>query len=296
MRVFTGGSCLLHRPGPGHPEQPLRLATVLDALRAEPGVELVESPEASLAPLLACHDREYLERAAALSAGGGGELGTDTPLSTDSWRATLAAAGAALAGLGHALAGHGDAFAAIRPPGHHALRARAMGFCVVNHAAVLAVEALRRGRDRVLIVDWDVHHGNGTQALVERDPAIRFVSMHQWPWYPGTGAVDERGVGNCFNLPMPPGLPASRYVETLWQGVERATAGWAPDLVVVSAGYDGMLGDPLGGFTLEAADYVTWVGRLRERFAGVPLVALLEGGYAPARLAEGVLATVRAMG
>jgi acetoin utilization deacetylase AcuC-like enzyme len=170
-----------------------------------------------------------------------------------------------------------------------------MGFCIVNHVAVLACEALRRGHKRVLIIDWDVHHGNGTQALVEHDAAIRFVSLHQWPWYPGTGAVDERGVGNCFNLPMSQGLPAATYIESLWRGIERATDGWRPEVILVSAGYDAMLGDPLGGFTLEPTDYVTWVDRLRDRFIDVPMVALMEGGYTPARLADGVVATVRAM-
>ena len=295
MRVFSSRSCLAHRPGPGHPEQPLRLATVLELLRTTPGVELVEATPAPLDLILACHDRAYLDRAVAMSAAGGGELGTDTTLSRDSWPATIAATGAALAALEHGLAGAGHAFAAIRPPGHHALRHRAMGFCVVNHVAVLAREALRRGRHRVLIVDWDVHHGNGTQSMVAPDAAIRFVSMHQWPWYPGTGAADERGVGNCFNLPMAPGLPAPTYVEALWCGIERATDAWPPDVILISAGYDAMLGDPLGGFTLEPADYVTWVDRLRERHPGVPIVALMEGGYVPPRLADGVVATVRAM-
>jgi acetoin utilization deacetylase AcuC-like enzyme len=295
MRVHSSRSCLAHDPGPGHPERPVRLVAVLELLRVAAGIELVEAPSAPLDAILACHDRSYLDRAAAMSAAGGGELGTDTTLSTGSWTAALAATGAALAALDHALAGDGHGFAAIRPPGHHALRHRAMGFCVVNHVAVLAREALRRGRQRVLIIDWDVHHGNGTQALIGHDAAIRFVSMHQWPWYPGTGAADERGIGNCFNLPMAPGLPAPTYVETLWRGVERAADVWEPDVILISAGYDAMLGDPLGGFTLEPKDYATWVERLRERFADVPIVAAMEGGYAPRRLADGVAATVRAM-
>lgn len=296
MRVFTSAACLAHDPGPGHPDQPIRLATVLQSLRTAPGVELVEAPPAPLDSLLACHDRGYLKRAMAISAAGGGELGTDTTLSADSWAATIGATGAALAGLDQALAGGDHAFVAIRPPGHHALHHRAMGFCIVNHVAVLARAALRRGRERVLIVDWDVHHGNGTQALVEQDAAIRFVSLHQWPWYPGTGSAEERGVGNCFNLPMAAGLPAPTYVETLWRGIERATDAWPPDLILISAGFDAMLGDPLGGFTLEPGDYATWVARLRDRFPDVPLVALMEGGYASRRLADGVLATVQAMG
>jgi acetoin utilization deacetylase AcuC-like enzyme len=296
MRVFTSHACLKHHPGAEHPDQPARLAAVLDELGSVPSIEVTEAPAASIHLFDSCHDRSYLEHAAELSALGGGELGTDTVLNQYSWAATLGAGGAALAALDSSLASGGPTFAAIRPPGHHALRHRAMGFCIVNHVAVLAREAIRRGRERVLIIDWDVHHGNGTQAMVEHDAAICFVSMHQWPWYPGSGAADERGIGNCFNLPMSAGLPSSMYVETLWRGVEHATDAWQPDVILISAGYDGMLGDPLGGFTLEPSDYVTWVERLRDRFPDVPLVALMEGGYAPARLAAGVVATVTAMG
>lgn len=294
MRVFTAPAALEHDQGVGHPEQPERLHAVLRALHGAT-IPTSTAPAATLEPLLRCHGERYLAEAEALSRRGGGELGADTMLNRASWEATLASSGAALAALDHALAGTGHAFAAIRPPGHHALRARAMGFCIVNHVAVLAAAAHAAGVERVLIVDWDVHHGNGTQALVESDPRTRFVSMHQWPWYPGSGAADERGVGNCFNLPMAAGLPRSAYLESLWRGIERATDGWAPELILLSAGYDGMLGDPLGGFTLEPDDYVTWVERLRQRFSAVPVVALMEGGYDPERLALAVVATVRAL-
>ncbi|MEO8716230.1 MAG: histone deacetylase [Acetobacteraceae bacterium] len=295
MHVYTHPASLEHDQGPGHPEQPARLVAVLDALGTRPGVELVNAHAATVEPILLVHPAAYLDHAAALSRAGGGELGADTLVNAQSWPAVLGATGAVLGALDHALQSGEHAFAAIRPPGHHALRDRAMGFCIVNHVVVAAMTARRHGRERVLIVDWDVHHGNGTQALVERDPAIRFVSMHQWPWYPGTGASDERGVGNCFNLPMAAGLPPSAYVETLWRGVELATTGWQPDLVLISAGYDAMRGDPLGGFTLEPAHYALWIERMRERFPGVPIVGLMEGGYAPDRLAAGVVATIAAM-
>lgn len=295
MRVFSAGACLAHDPGDGHPDQPARLATVLAALHAQPRLVLTESVAAPIDSLLLCHDRAYLDRIAQMSAAGGGELGPDTPIDENSWAATLAATGAALAALDHALGGLGHAFAAIRPPGHHALRSRAMGFCIVNHIAVVAEAARYRGAERVLIVDWDVHHGNGTQAMVERESRTHFVSMHQWPWYPGTGAAAERGVGNCFNLPMSAGLPPAAYVESLWRGIERATADWQPDVVLISAGYDAMCGDPLGGFTLEPEHYAVWVTRLRDRFASVPIVALMEGGYIPERLADGVVATTGAL-
>jgi acetoin utilization deacetylase AcuC-like enzyme len=242
----------------------------------------------------AVHAANYLAGAMAMSARGG-ELGADIRVNSGSWDATLAASGAALAALDYALSGAGHAFAAIRPPGHHALADRGMGFCIVNHAAVLAAAARAAGHRRVLIVDWDVHHGNGTQALVQDDPAIRFVSMHQWPWYPGTGGAQERGVGNCFNVPMSAGLPPAAYVESLWHAVHLATTDWAPELVIISAGYDSMFGDPLGDFTLEPAHYAEWVGRLRDDSPDAPIVALMEGGYAPDRLAAGVMATVRAL-
>ncbi|MGH7524191.1 MAG: histone deacetylase family protein [Gemmatimonadales bacterium] len=295
MTVFTSRTCLTHRPGGDHPDQPERLACVLRHLERDPTIEVRESPAAPIDALTRCHDPRYLERAAALAASGGGELGPDTPMGPESWTATIGASGAVLAALDHAVHGWGTAFAAVRPPGHHALHDRAMGFCVVNHVVVAAMAARASGADRVLIVDWDVHHGNGTQALVEREPGVHFVSMHRYPWYPGTGAAEERGVGNCFNLPMSPSLPPATYVETLWRGIGRATTAWTPDLVLISAGYDAMLGDPLGGFTLEPEHFATWVNRLREAFPRAPIVAVMEGGYRPERLAAGVLATVRAL-
>jgi acetoin utilization deacetylase AcuC-like enzyme len=170
-----------------------------------------------------------------------------------------------------------------------------MGFCLVNNAVVAARHAQRLGRDRVLIVDWDVHHGNGTQALVETDPTIRFVSLHQHPWYPGTGLAGERGVGNVFNIPRGPGEPPERYVEDLWSAIVTATTEWPPDLVVISAGFDAMHGDPLGGFTLEPEHYAEWTRRLRERWPGIPIVGVLEGGYRPERLAAGVMAHLLAL-
>jgi len=170
-----------------------------------------------------------------------------------------------------------------------------MGFCLLANAVIAAREAQALGRTRVLIVDWDVHHGNGTQALMEHDPTIRFVSMHQWPLYPGTGAEGERGVGNVFNVPSAPGLPPERYVADLTTAIDSATHRWAPDLVIISAGYDSMAGDPLGGFTLEPPDYAELVQRLRARCGGAPFAALLEGGYAPGRVAEGVVATLAAL-
>src|SRR6266516_3935746 len=151
------------------------------------------------------------------------------------------------------------------------------------------------GKARVLIVDWDVHHGNGTQALVERDASLRYVSMHQYPWYPGTGAEDERGVGNVFNVPRPPGLPRQLYARDLLAAVDAALEGWPPDLLLVSAGFDSLNGDPLGGFTLEPEDMARWTALLRQRVAPAPVVGVLEGGYRLDLLAAGARAHVRAL-
>jgi len=230
-----------------------------------------------------------------MSRAGGGELDPDTPVCAASWAAVLGATGALRAAIDAAHATGAHAFAAIRPPGHHALEANAMGFCQVNNVVVGARLAQRLGRKRVLIVDWDVHHGNGTQALMEHDPTMRFVSLHQHPWYPGTGMADERGVGNVFNVPRGPGAPAELYVEDLWAAIIAASRGWPPEIVLISAGYDALYGDPLGGFTLEPPDFARLTLRLREEFPRAPIVGVLEGGYIPSRVAEGVAETVQAL-
>ena len=258
-------------------------------------MEIREAEPASRDALLRVHHAAYLDMLRTVAGQGGGVLDPDTSMSAGSWTAALAGAGAVLAALDYASSGSRCAFAAVRPPGHHALADRAMGFCLLGNVVIAAREAQSRGCGRILIVDWDVHHGNGTQALVEQDPRIRFVSLHQWPLWPGTGAARERGVGNVWNVPRAAGLPPERYLEDLWTGIEQATAGWSPDLVLVSAGYDSMLGDPLGGFTLEPEHYGEWVSRLRERAPAAPVVAALEGGYAPERVAQGVEATLRAL-
>jgi len=247
------------------------------------------------APIRRVHAPSYLDVLHTLSERGGGIIDADTVMGKATWDAALFAAGAALTAVRHAVSGHGHAFAAIRPPGHHALAARAMGFCFLANAVIAAREAQVLGRRRILIVDWDVHHGNGTQSLVERDPSIRYVSLHESPAYPGTGAAIEKGVGNVFNVPRPAGLPAERYIADLEEALLAATDGWQPDLVLISAGYDAMLGDPLGGFTLEPEHYAELVEALLARCPGRPVVGLLEGGYDPGRLADGVVATLRAL-
>src|ERR1051326_3746902 len=241
-------ACRLHDPGAGHPERPERIDAVLGALRSPDLAGRLTWHEARPATgeqLQRVHPPAYLKRLEQLAHAGGGALDADTVMIRASWDAVLAAAGVAIASVECGLAS-GRAFGATRPPGHHALAARAMGFCFVNNAVVAARHAQQLGAARVLIVDWDVHHGNGTQALVERDPTIRYVSMHQYPWYPGTGAADERGVGNVFNVPRPPGLERRRYVQDLLDAVDAARAGWRARLLVGSPGVRSLAGRGAG--------------------------------------------------
>jgi acetoin utilization deacetylase AcuC-like enzyme len=293
--VFSHPECVAHDPGADHPESPERLRVLLARLREAPFVDFRESPIADLAELLVVHDAGYLAHLAETARRGGGVLDADTVMSSASWDAARRSAGGALAAVDHALEHSATAFSAGRPPGHHALHDRAMGFCLLANAVLAAKRAASLGAQRVLIVDWDVHHGNGTQALVEREAGIRFVSMHRSPWWPGTGAADERGIGNIWNVPRPPDLPPRRYVEDFWSAVDQATTGWRPELVVVSAGFDSMAGDPLGGFTLEPEHYAELTHRLRNLPGAPPLVGLLEGGYIPSRLADGAVAHLAAL-
>ncbi len=293
-----------HDNGWDHPEHVGRLRAITRALRDATElfttVEHLEGRHASEAELALAHERTYIARVREFSEAGGGRFDADTAASEGTWDAARAGAGSTLEAVARALDGrNARSFVAVRPPGHHALRDRAMGFCFFGNVALGAHRARQLGARRVLIVDFDVHHGNGTQALVEHEADIHFVSMHQWPWYPGSGAATDRGPhGTVWNVPMAPGLPAARYREALIGAVDAATDGWTPDLVLVSAGFDCMAGDPLGGFTLEPADLAAMTRELvtrAERWCGGRIVSALEGGYDPARLGAGVVAHLEAL-
>jgi acetoin utilization deacetylase AcuC-like enzyme len=302
---ISHADCGRHDTGWKHPEHVGRLRAIPRALRDDYDLyqNLLhhEGRHATPEELALVHDAAYIESVREASAAGGRHFDADTIASEGTWDAARAGAGCVLDAVDMAFDGRAlRSFCAIRPPGHHALRARAMGFCFFGNVALATRYArTHHHADRVLIIDWDVHHGNGTQSLVEQDVGIHFVSMHQWPWYPGTGAREDRGpLGTIWNVPLPGGLPSTLYVDALQQGVDAATQDFTPDLVLISAGFDSLAGDPLGGFTLELDDFKRLTREICERantWCGGRLVAALEGGYDPSRLGAAAVTLLHAL-
>ncbi len=303
MHLYTHPACLGHDPGGGHPESPARLRAVLQALD-DPrfaALQRIEAPHATREQLLRVHDVDYVDSIlSGAPAQGHVRLDPDTVMSPGSPEAALRAAGAVCAAADAALRGETQrTFCAVRPPGHHATRDQAMGFCLFNSVAVAAAHALAvHGLERVAIVDFDVHHGNGSQDIFANDPRVLYASTHQAPLYPGTGAADEHGAGNIFNAPLPPRAGSAEFraawEEILLPELDR----FRPQLLLVSAGFDADARDPLAELQLHAGDY-TWITHrlveLGRRHAGGRIVSALEGGYDLDALREGTAAHVAAL-
>jgi acetoin utilization deacetylase AcuC-like enzyme len=292
-----------HDSGRGHPERPERLDAIRRGLREAD----LESRVVEVAPRPATHEelvRVHTDghvRAVAATQGRTVRFDADTQAGPRSYEAALRAAGAAVDATQRVLEGALDrAFCLCRPPGHHAERDRVMGFCLFNNAAAAAAHALAGGLQRVLVVDFDVHHGNGTQHIFEEDPRVLYVSSHEYPFYPGTGAVDEvgkgKGRGFTVNLPMPAGLGDGDYAAVYRQVVEPIARAFAPELVVVSAGFDAYVGDPLAGMALTSRGYRELIQACLDGATGARgVVALLEGGYDLDGLAACSAEVVRAL-
>lgn len=303
LRLYTHPACMQHDPGPGHAERPARLRAVLQALDQDryAALDRVEAPLATRQQLLRVHTHAHVERIlASAPAIGQHRLDEDTLMSPGSVEAALRAAGANVAAVDAVMSDAGGrAFCAVRPPGHHATRDQAMGFCLFNNVAVAAAHALAaHGLKRVAIADFDVHHGNGTQAIFEHEPRVLFVSSHQSPLYPGGGHEDERGVGNIVNGPLSPGAGSHEFRE-LWDSVLLPRlAAFKPQLVLVSAGFDAHRNDPLADIRLGHEDYAWVTDRLvavARNHARGRLVSTLEGGYDLAALAACACAHVSAL-
>jgi acetoin utilization deacetylase AcuC-like enzyme len=288
---------------PGHPERPDRLRAVragIESLHLDTDIVELEPRAATPDELVRVHSAEYLERLRAFCRSGGGSLDPDTYATPASWEAALLAAGAGLVAVDRLRAeGSGVGFVAARPPGHHALADRAMGFCLLNNVAVAAAALAAEG-ERVLIVDWDVHHGNGTQDLFWNEPRVLYVSTHQWPCYPGTGRVDDVGgpaaLGTTVNVPFPPGSTGEAVRLAFDLMVEPAVAGFGPSWVLVSAGFDAHRADPLADLRLSGGDFAELARRVA---AFAPqrgrVLLFLEGGYDLEALRSSTTATVGAL-
>jgi acetoin utilization deacetylase AcuC-like enzyme len=294
---------LAHEPGRFHPERPDRLRVLLEHLDDDAELVRLGARPATEDELARVHGTQHIEATAATAGRPHVALDPDTVTSAGSFEAARLAAGSLLVVCEAVLAGEvTNGFALVRPPGHHAERDRAMGFCLFNNVAVAAAFLRRRGVGRVAIIDWDLHHGNGTQHLFESDPDVLYVSTHQYPYYPGTGAADEvgrgAGAGRTLNLPFPAGFGDAEYARAFTEVVLPVCRQFAPDFVLVSAGFDCDERDPLGGMAVTPAGFTamaTACVRLADECAGGKLAAVLEGGYDLSAIVEGVDAALAVM-
>ena len=302
MRVYTHPACTRHDPGPGHAERPLRLVAGTESLReAFPDrLHWCEAPAASRGQLLRAHSDELLALVLDTPVDGPVQLDPDTVLAPGSAEAALRAAGAGVAAVDAVLKGEETrVFCAVRPPGHHATVHAAMGFCLFNNIAVAAAHACdKHGLARVAVIDFDVHHGNGTQAIFDSDPRVMYVSSHQMPLYPDTGYAHERGVGNIVNAPLPAGTGSGGFRRVWRERLLPTLDGFRPQLVLISAGFDAHKRDPLAQIELDGEDFAWLTAELvalAERHAQGRVVSMLEGGYDLAALRESAVAHVGAM-
>ena len=296
--LATHPSFLEHDTGPHHPERPDRLRAILAALEdpAFAGLARAEAPLATLEQMARVHPAEYIETILGVQPEPGElvHIDGDTVMSTGSAEAVQRAAGAAVLCVDAVMQGKVQtAFAAVRPPGHHATPTIPGGFCLINNAAVAARHAqARHGLERVAILDFDVHHGQGTQAVAEIDPSLFYASTHQYPLYPGTGSAREHGInGNVVNVPLPGGAGGLQFRAAWEQRILPALDGFAPQLLVLSAGFDAHVDDPLAGLEVETTDFMWLTEAFREiaaRHAGGRIVSVLEGGYDLGALADAV--------
>jgi acetoin utilization deacetylase AcuC-like enzyme len=292
-----------HDTGP-HPENAGRLRAIEEALAdaGDLGIERVRAPASTREQLSRVHSSSHIDAIRELTEAGGGMIDLDTTASAGSWDAALHAAGGAAWAARTLLAdGRRTAFCGLRPPGHHAETDRAMGFCLFNNVAVAAAEALEAGAERVLVLDWDVHHGNGTEEIFAADARVLYVSIHQWPLYPGTGPAEYEGTGAgegyTINLPVPPGSGSEDFLALVQHLVVPVARAYQPGLIAISAGYDAHRDDPLASCRVETEAYADMAASVRDVAAelGVPILVCLEGGYAPAALAASVVATLEAL-
>lgn len=305
MLLYKDDNFALHDTGQ-HPENVKRITRLNDLLKREGWCTLAkcpEWPEATLDEVARVHQREYLDHLKRWCREGGGQIEVDTVVSQHSMTVAMRAAGAATDAVRQVIHGpETKAFCAIRPPGHHALANSPMGFCLLNNVAIAARAALAQGLDRVLIVDWDVHHGNGTQDVFYDDGRVGFFSVHRSPFYPGTGHADEtgtgEGLGTTLNVPVSADIKKSQYFDRFQSGLDELAQQMNPQLILLSAGFDAHPMDPVGGLCLEEEDFARlteYVAQCAAAYSQGRIVSLLEGGYHLERMPQSVLAHMAAL-